>query len=230
MYDVFEFSNKVKGKVCEGNKRKYYRFRYSKFYGGIATADCIGCNLFCFYCWSQNKIHNYNIGRFYSPEEVANKLIEIAKRKNCKKLRISGGEPTICFNHLVEVLKKIPNNYLFILETNGILLSIEENVKQLKSFKNLHVRVSLKGPLSIYEKVTLASKEAFYLQLKCIENLKKHKISHHVAIMVELYSKKELEEAIKMVKDVSSCYIEEELLIKYPFVYKKAKERGIVLQ
>jgi uncharacterized Fe-S cluster-containing radical SAM superfamily protein len=31
--------------ICKGNKRKYYRFRAGRFYGGIATADCMGCNM-----------------------------------------------------------------------------------------------------------------------------------------------------------------------------------------
>jgi len=31
--------------VCNERKRKYYRFRAARFYGGIATADCMGCNL-----------------------------------------------------------------------------------------------------------------------------------------------------------------------------------------
>jgi uncharacterized Fe-S cluster-containing radical SAM superfamily protein len=29
--------------VGSGEKRKYYRFRPAFYYGGIATADCVGC-------------------------------------------------------------------------------------------------------------------------------------------------------------------------------------------
>jgi uncharacterized Fe-S cluster-containing radical SAM superfamily protein len=38
--------------VSSGDKRKYYRFRPALYYGGIATADCVGCCLRCLFCWA----------------------------------------------------------------------------------------------------------------------------------------------------------------------------------
>ena len=31
--------------------KKYYRVRPARWYGGIVTADCVGCGLLCRFCW-----------------------------------------------------------------------------------------------------------------------------------------------------------------------------------
>ncbi len=41
MYDPFTLSRKIESIVCQGSRRKYYRFRPAGFYGGIATADYV---------------------------------------------------------------------------------------------------------------------------------------------------------------------------------------------
>src|SRR3990172_750148 len=41
------------------------------------------------------------------------------------RVRISGNEPTIGWEHLIDVLARIPKDLLFILETNGILLGAD---------------------------------------------------------------------------------------------------------
>ena len=80
---------KTEKNVLNGNKRKYYRFRPARFYGGIATADIVGCNLRCKFCWSGNSVWNdKNIGKFYSPEEVAEILLDIAETKGYHQIRI----------------------------------------------------------------------------------------------------------------------------------------------
>src|SRR3990172_919166 len=123
MFNPVDMAELTRNIVCKNNQRKYYRFRYSRFYGGISTADCVGCCLRCIFCWSWNVVAKPSeCGRFFSPEEVAGKLIAIAKKKKLRQLRISGNEPTICREHLIKVLELIPEEYLFILETNGILV------------------------------------------------------------------------------------------------------------
>ena len=67
MYDPLELSKKTENIVTNKNMKKYYRFRPTKFYGGISTADVVGCNLRCKFCWSGNSVWNAkNTGRFYS--------------------------------------------------------------------------------------------------------------------------------------------------------------------
>lgn len=53
MFNPLEMAELTRNIVCKNNQRKYYRFRSSRFYGGIATADC-GCCLRCVFCWSWN--------------------------------------------------------------------------------------------------------------------------------------------------------------------------------
>jgi len=100
MFDPVELAELTRNIVWKNNQRKYYRFRSSRFYGGISTADSVGCCLRCVFCWSWNVVTRpQECGNHYSPEEVARKLIAIAKRKKLRQLRISGNElaakPTI---------------------------------------------------------------------------------------------------------------------------------------
>ena len=72
MIDPIELSIQVRNQVSKNDKRKYYRFRKTRFYGGCATADCLGCNLRCAYCWGQKKVWNPNkYGEFYYPMDVS---------------------------------------------------------------------------------------------------------------------------------------------------------------
>ncbi len=123
MFDPLKTSETTRAIVCDNDQRKYFRFRPARFYGGIATADCVGCNLRCAFCWSWNVTTRPEVcGTFYKPQDVAKRLIAIAMQKKFKRLRISGNEPTICREHLMKVLELIPKGYLFIIETNGILI------------------------------------------------------------------------------------------------------------
>lgn len=105
-FDPLEKAKLAAQVVCRGDHRKYYRFRPAKFYGGIATADCLGCCLRCLFCWSWPKvIAPGRYGKFYSPAQVAGKLTHIALKKGFHQLRISGNEPTIARDHLIKVLE-----------------------------------------------------------------------------------------------------------------------------
>lgn len=236
MYDALELSEVVRKEVCkyEGGKflAKYYRFRATRFYGGCATADISGCNLRCGYCWSSNVVWR-NLGRFYEPELVARRLNEIARRNGFKYCRISGGEPTICGGHLLEVLKRIDRDLTFILETNGILLGADESfVKRLREFPNLYVRVSLKGANEeMFSKVTKAKPENFELQLAALRHLKRWKISFHPAILIDLYTQELLEELKKRLAEIDETIpatLEYEFLIKFPHVIRRMREYGLL--
>lgn len=231
MINPFKEAERIEKIVCKDNKRKYYRFRATRFYGGIASADCVGCILDCAYCWSQAPRKNPGrMGRFYSPEEVAQKLINIAKEKGYSKVRITGNEPTLCKEHLLEVISQIPKNFLFILETNGILID-EDFSRELSHFKNLHVRVSLKGSdEKMFSLVTNAEPEFFKFQLEALKNLTENDISCNAAIMIDLYRKEDVLKIRRKLQSISSSLLENlefETLILYPFVRKNLKERGI---
>ena len=146
----------------------------ARFYGGIATADCLGCNLRCAFCWAWEQLHQVpRLGQFYEPAEVAERLAAIARKKGFSQVRLSGNEPTLGMTHLLEVLSHLPKDLAFILETNGIILGAESQwAKELAVFPQLFARVSLKGCTpEEFSHLTGAVPEGFALQLKALEHL-----------------------------------------------------------
>lgn len=229
MFNPVELSEITRNIVCRNNQRKYYRFRASRFYGGIATADCVGCCLRCVFCWAWKVVAKpQECGRFYSPEEVARKLITIAEKKKLRQLRISGNEPTICRQHLLKVLELIPEKYLFILETNGVLIGSDITyAEELARFPNLYVRVSLKGTNEEeFSKLTGAIPEGFQLQLKALEYLARYKVNAHPACMVSFSTDENIAILRKRLKAIKPEFenFEVEELILYPAVEERLKK------
>jgi uncharacterized Fe-S cluster-containing radical SAM superfamily protein len=187
MYDPVSKAEETAKIVCRGNRRKYYRFRPARFYGGIATSDCVGCNLRCVFCWSwQNVVKPEAAGSFHSPDDVAGKLVKIARKKRFSQVRISGNEPTIARDHLLRVLELIPPHVRFILETNGILIGSDSTyADDLARFENLYVRVSLKGTNEEeFSMLTGAEPVGFEFQIKALEHLNRAGVQAHPAVMV----------------------------------------------
>jgi len=53
----------------------------------------MGCNMDCAFCWSyRTRIHPERFGDFYTPEEVAERLVKIAYAHDFRAVRISGNE------------------------------------------------------------------------------------------------------------------------------------------
>lgn len=217
--------------VCKGRLRKYYRFRWARFYGGIATADCVGCCLRCLFCWSWDVVcRPADTGRFYSPEQVAEELTHTARRHHAQQMRISGNEPTLNREHLNEVLSRIPPQYHFILETNGILLGRDRDYcRELARFPNLHARVSLKGSSPAeFSRLTGMEAHGFTLQVRALENLLNEGVTCHAAIM----SFSAPEERAPLVARLTSidprlAEIEQEELIPYPQVQERLRRAGL---
>jgi len=228
-----EHVKKMVVKVDDVEKRAYFRFRGGRWYGGIATADCIGCNLRCVFCWSWYFRDNAKKGRFYSPVQVYHKLVNIVKRRNYSQVRISGGEPTISRKHLLEVIGLFDRDgILFILETNGILIGYDKSyAKELSRFDNLHVRVSIKGTTAEeFSKLTNANPEAFSMQLKALENLLDEGVSVHPSIMLSFSDEEGVRNIIERLRDIDEGLIkeiEEEYVFLYPHVARRLREAGI---
>lgn len=229
MYDPIELTKKIENIVTNGNLKKYYRFRPTGFYGGIATADTVGCNLRCKFCWSGNSVWNSkNTGKFYSSKDVADELQIIAQKKGYKQLRVSGGEPTIGREHLINLLKNIDGNYLFILETNGILLGFDETyVDELSTFKNLHVRVCLKGiDLQEFSMLTGAVL-GFDYQMKALVNLMDKKMNFNIAIVTVKKDKKQFLDKLNEI-GLGKILIEDEEITLYPQVKKRLEDEKLL--
>jgi uncharacterized Fe-S cluster-containing radical SAM superfamily protein len=161
-------------------------------------------------------------GRFYSPEEVVQNLLSIARKKGFNQVRISGNEPTLARSHLLQVLQLIPREIQFILETNGILIGRDPSyAKDLSRFSNLYVRVSLKGACpEDFTRLTGAIPEGFAFQLKALENLLEEGVDCFPAVMASFSSEEEIRNLRQRLKGIRSDFadFEQEELILYPFV------------
>lgn len=232
-FNPVELATETKKIVCKNTERKYYRFRAAKFYGGIATADCVGCNLRCAFCWAWNTTTKpETVVKFYTPEEVAQKLLTIAKEKKIDQIRISGNEPTIGRDHLLLVLKNLEgHNVKFILETNGIFLSDKSYALDLARFKDfLHVRISIKGATpDEFSQLTGAVPEAFELPIQALKNLVRAGVPCHPAVMVSFSNSDSIRLLHDRLETISPSFydFEEEELILYGAVQKRLEKAGI---
>ncbi|KXA97222.1 hypothetical protein AKJ39_03560 [candidate division MSBL1 archaeon SCGC-AAA259J03] len=235
VYDPIELSEKIREKVVQGEERKYYRFRGTRFYGGIATADCVGCNLMCRFCWSEKPRRNPGeVGSFYSPSEVVEKLVSIAEENNYHQARISGNEPTIGKEHLLSFLEKLEGTGLrFVLETNGILIGFDSSfARKLSRFEDITVRVSLKGAdREQFRRLTGSDPEGFDLQLQALQDLTDSDCSCRAAVMRDFLDE-ELERRLRRrLGEIDlglARSLEFEKLKLYPHVKKRLKKHGII--
>ena len=204
-----------KGK--EGLERKYVGIYSAPVYRGIATGYAAGCCLRCIYCWSNwSRDYPEKSGRFYSPEEVAQRLFKAAeggitlggwerfRKLKVEKLRLSGCEPTIGKEHLLSVLEYAENSKypLFILETNGILLGADRDyVKDLAKFKKLYVRVSFKAAtVEGFIQRTGAKGDYYELPFKALKYLLDEGINGRAAAMTDTRVMPEVERRILIEK------------------------------
>ncbi len=240
-FDPLKRANEVEEIVCKDNSRKYYRFRFSRYYGGIVTADAVGCCFLCAYCW--NYFRNLNpgkYGKFYSSEEVAERILRISNKKNCKRIRISGAEPILgkrSFNHLLKIIEILKENLEileFILETNGFILGYyPELINPLTKFKEfLFVRISIKGwDEKSFELISGTKRKYFEYPILALKNLLENDITAWPAIMYEIFKGKGIEifaEKLKKFK-IDPEEIEIEYLERYPFVIENLRKRKINL-
>jgi len=232
MFDPINKAENVTQIITRDDLRKYYRFRAARFYGGIATADCVGCCLQCIFCWSWREVMNPNAyGHYYAPRDVARRLALIARKKRFKNIRISGNEPTLAREHLLKVLAMVPSDMLFILETNGILIGHDRTyAEDLSRFKNLYVRVSIKGTNEEeFSGLTGAQPQGFGLQLKALENLRRAAVKTHPAVMVSFSTPDNVDALRKQLIQIDNDYsdVEIEELTLYGDVEKRLEKTSV---
>lgn len=236
-FDPLKRSEEVEDQVSMDNKRLYYRFRAAPYYGGIATADAVGCSFLCAYCWNYNRnLHPERFHEFYSPPQVADRLLHIAKKKSYRLFRISGAEPVLgerTFYHLIEVLKHINQKKpesMFILETNGFFLGCRTDLlEKLQEFSNLGVRICLKGiDEESFAQITGAKKNFYRFPLIAMRELEGLGIRAWPALMGDLFSREEIGKFESFLRENGiRSKLEIEFLETYPFVLKNMKKRMI---
>lgn len=238
-YDALERHRQIEELILKrrvgGDLRKYDRFREDRRHGGIVTADFSGCGLACRFCWTgrESLLEGGGKGAFYSPEEAARKLLEMVGKGGNRRVRFSGGEPTIGRDHLFKVLNILQNKRLrVILETNGLLLGAEETYAQeLALYSFVHVRVSLKGcSEGEFVRLTGADPRGFVLQLQALRNLVQAGVSAHPAVMISFSGPEAVDRlygAIWKIDPKMQSEVEREEVIPYPHVLQKLKQAGL---
>jgi len=236
MYDPLLLGESVARRVCDGERRLYHRFRPGRFYGGSAAADVVGCNLRCAFCWSWRSSHGIpKDATAYAPQEVASRLVSIARRFGYHMVRITGGEPTLCPAHLMKVIKLVNNRgMLFILETNGMLIGRDKRLAQSLSEVDVFVRVSIKAPSARwFSKVTGAIPAAFELQLDALKNLVEAGVEPprlRAAVVVGYGTKEEYETLLDKLESIHPELrkVEPEVLVMYPSVKRKLRSLNLI--
>lgn len=227
--------------------RKYTDFYAVGVYGGIATAYSVGCNFRCIFCWvdwSRDWPEKY--GQFYSPRNVYTRLQKIMKKNGLRRARISGAEPTLCPDHLCEVLKLVHRDAedfdLFVIETNGIVISQEENLaSRLSEFASRynkktvgHVRLSIRGGLpDAYKEKTGCTPESVDLPFIAAERMWEAGVSFHVAVVVDPRfttpeEKKVIYDRLFKIDPSVRYSVEEEYLDPYPHALVRLRAAGRV--
>ncbi len=235
-YNPLLLGEAVRRMVSRGVERKYYRFRGGRWYGGIATADCVGCNLRCVFCWSKEPREKpwLNLWKFYTPEEVYSNLRSIALKRGYTQLRISGNEPTLAWEHLLRVLELVEEDgtFTFILETNGIEIGADKGkARDLSKFTHLHVRVSLKGASpEEFHMLTGARGEFYELQLSALKHLADYGVPAHPAVMLSFSTQESHRSLLERLREIDPKYVrefEEEYVFLYPHVVENLRKAGL---
>jgi len=243
-YDPVALARAVYPKVCIVKNgveyRKYYRFRGGRWYGGIATGDVVGCNLRCRFCWAWSRgSYRIDIGSFYSPDEALKRMLSIALERGYRYIRLSGAEPTLSKQHLLQMLSKLEKlnvKVRFILETNGIEIALDDDfARQLTKYSKLTVRVSIKGTSpETFHKITGAKSEYFEVQLRAIEKLIEYGMKPgdqvYPAVMLSFSTQNEIEKFLDRLREIHPVLVDAldpEYVILYPHVKKLLEKYGL---
>ena len=234
-YDPILLAEKEEKIVISGNKRKYARLaRPLRFYGGIISATEVGCNLRCKFCFSDKPVRRpHSTGRFYTPQQVFNALKKKADQYGSKLISASASEGTIGRHHLFEMLEMVDKTDLvYILETNGMTLGHDPDfARQLSKFRNLHVRVSIKGTTKDeYVMLTGANSESYNLPYKALEHLMNAGVSCNICLMVSFSSKdniKKAEQRLSAIRPGLLKSLEKEYITLFPKVSERLKNQDL---
>ena len=228
-YDPIALTATTEKVVIRGNKRKYANLaRNLRFYGGTTSATEVGCNLRCKFCFSDKPVRRpHSTGRFYTPQQVFNALQKSAKRNGNKLISASASEGTLGKEHLFELLDLVDkSDLIYILETNGMTLGDDpEFAKQLSRYKNLHVRVSIKGATKEeYNQLTGAVSSSYELPYKALDNLIKAGVSCNACVMISFSSPdtiRKAEQKLALIRPGLLKSLEKEHITLFPKVRKR---------
>ena len=231
-YDPIVLTKATEKVVIDGNKRKYARLaRPLRFYGGTTSATEVGCNLRCKFCFSDAPVRKpHSTGKFYTPQEVFDALVKSARKYGHKLISASAAEGTLGKQHLFELLELVDQSeFIYVLETNGMTIGHDPNfAKELSRFKNLHVRVSIKGATEEeYVRLTGAMSSSYALPYKALEHLMDAGVSCNVCLSISFSSPKNIKKAearLMAIRPGLLKSLEKEHITLFPKVFKRLKK------
>lgn len=119
------------------------------------------CNLRCFYCMPEEGIPLRDKKEFMSTEELL-EIVNVFVSKGVKKIRLTGGEPTIR-KDFPEIIKRLGElNIELALTTNGVI--IDKYINELKEAKVRNINVSLDSLKE--ERFNNISRRNYFTQIK----------------------------------------------------------------
>ena len=138
----------------------------------LASMDALGCISRCHYCWVPKENEDEFQTKFYSSDEICEKLLNLKGNV----WRITGGEPLVTPEIVFEILDRLHSCDLakvFWLETNLLPIIVFPHVpKALSAYKKLVVHCSIKGAdRETFKSVTGLSGELFPYTLKALKAL-----------------------------------------------------------
>ena len=228
-YDPVALAKSTEKVVVRGNKRKYANLaRNLRFYGGTTSATEVGCNLRCKFCFSDRPVRRpHSTGRFYSGKQVFEALRKSAEKNGNKLISASASEGTLGKQHLFEILELVDkSDLIYILETNGMTLGNDpEFARELARFKNLHVRVSIKGTHEEeYVKLTGAMSESYNLPYKALEHLIEAGVSCNACLSISFSKPEDIRKAelrLAKIRPGILKSLEKEHITLFPKVFKR---------
>ena len=234
-YNPLKLTETTEKIVIDGNKRKYANLaRPLRFYGGTTSATEVGCNLRCKFCFSENPVRKpHSTGKFYTPKQVFAALSKTALKNGHKLISASASEGTLGKEHLLELLALVDeSDLIYILETNGMTLGNDpEFCKELSQFKNLHVRVSIKGcNKDEFHQFTGADPQYYELPFKALENLMAAEVSCNACVMISFSPENEIRRVKSKLSKIRPGLLkslELESITLFPKVRARLKREGL---
>ena len=128
---------------------------------------------------------------------------------------------------LLELVDK--SDFIYVLETNGMTIGHDsEFAKELSRFRNLHVRVSIKGcNKEEYIQLTGAMSSSYDLPYLALYYLMKEEVSCNVCLSISFSSPENIKKAEKRLYDLRPGLLkslEKEHITLFPKVYNRLKK------
>jgi uncharacterized Fe-S cluster-containing radical SAM superfamily protein len=169
-----------------------------KDFNRVFAVQVSGCTFACNFCYVPPEVNaaNPELGKFFSSKEIIDYFIKAREKSKepINVLRITGGEPTIIHEIIIEIynkLEKIDGMYLWIdtnLSISKNLLNFESDLKNIMQKRNVGVIGCFKGFCKEdFSIVTGANPEFYETQFEAAKLLLDWKTDFYVYLPALVY-------------------------------------------